>query len=142
MFIHFNATGKCDDCGNPRGTMLMQLNRPDCSIKLCTACVRALVHALNHALGKLTLVDRASPIAGKKMASTISHADKETKEHHLAVIKRQSQQMVDLGFLGSPSAAWLAHTESELRKLDLSTLQAIARASERLLEAAAKLESI
>ncbi len=50
--------------------------------------------------------------------------------------------MIELGFLGLPSAEWLAHTESELAKLDQPTLKAIARAAGNLLTAAAKLPSV
>jgi hypothetical protein len=55
------------------------------------------------------------------------------KAYYLALINKQSQQMRQLGFLGSPGAAALAQTEAQLEELDLNTLKAIARASWNLL---------
>jgi hypothetical protein len=58
------------------------------------------------------------------------------KAYYLALINKQSQQMRQLGFLGSPGAAALAQTEAQLEELDLNTLKAIARAARNLLGAA------
>jgi hypothetical protein len=58
------------------------------------------------------------------------------KAYHLALINKQSQQMRQLGFLGSPGAAALAQTEAQLEELDLNTLEAIARSARNLLRAA------
>ena len=58
------------------------------------------------------------------------------KAYYLALIDKQSQQMRQLGFLGSPGAAALAQTEVQLEELDLNKLRAIARAARNLLGAA------
>jgi hypothetical protein len=58
------------------------------------------------------------------------------KAYHLALINKQSRQMRQLGFLGSPGAAALAQTDAQLEELDLNTLEAIARAARNLLSAA------
>ena len=118
MLVHVDATGSCDACGNPRGGVHILADRTDRCITLCIACLRAMVRALKQASGKL---ERDSAIVPRTIPSGISDQDKQKRDHYLAVIKRQSQQMIELGFLGLPSAEWLAHTESELAKLDLLT---------------------
>jgi hypothetical protein len=104
--------------GNPRGGVHILPDRSDRCITPCIACLRAMVLALKQASGKL---ERDSAIVPRTIPSGISDLDKQKRDHYLAVIKRQSQQMIELGFLGLPSAEWLAHTESELAKLDLLT---------------------
>ena len=75
-----------------------------------------------------------------ELVSSKTNADRKGgKTFYLDLIKKQSRQMIDLGFLGSPSAEWLADTESRLEKLDLNTLKAIAHAAGYLLEKTAKL---
>jgi hypothetical protein len=61
------------------------------------------------------------------------------KAYYLDLIRRQSQEMRELGFLGSPGAEALTQTEAKLARLDLSLLKSIARGAENLLKAAAKL---
>src|SRR5271155_3526961 len=61
------------------------------------------------------------------------------KAVYLDLIKKQSQEMVELGLLGSPSREWLGTTESQMEELDLSLLQAISQsAGDLLIKAAAQ----
>ena len=97
------------------------------------------MHALARTSRKLKPVGSPRPIALELLSSKTNADRKRGKTFYLDLIKTQSRQMIDLGFLGSPSAEWLADTESQLEKLDLNTLQAIAHAAEYLLKETAKL---
>jgi hypothetical protein len=133
VFIHFESAGECDDCGNPRSIVEMVMNRSDRSLKLCVACYWALVQALNYASGKLKVASRSQPTGSRDDPSKDDFRRERTKARYLNLLKRQSQQLRELGFLGSLSADSLARTESQLEELDLNTLKAIARAARSLL---------
>jgi len=63
------------------------------------------------------------------------------KTFYLDLIKKQTQQMRELGFMGSPGAKALAETEAQLGELDISVLEAIARSAGNLLIKAAAIQS-
>ena len=117
MLIHVDAIGNCDECGVPH------------------SAVPSAQESFGHA--EAELIDRSRTIS-----SGVSDQDEGRKDHYLAVIKTQTQQMIALGFIRPPRAEWLARTESELAKLNVATLKAIARSAADLLKAVAKSESV
>jgi len=117
--------------------MQILMNRSYRFVKLCVACYGTLVQTLLHPSTKLKFVGRSQSKADEAVPSEIDPA--QGKAFYLDLIKKQSQQMIELGFLGSPSPEWLATTQSQLEELDLSLLQVISRsAGDLLIKAAAQ----
>jgi hypothetical protein len=106
-------------------------------VKLCVACYGTLVQTLLHPSTKGKVLGRSQSKADEAIPPEIDPV--RGKAFYLDLIKKQSQEMIELGFLGSPSPEWLATTESQLEELDLSLLQAISQsAGDLLIKAAAQ----
>jgi len=115
----------------------MLMPRSERFVKLCVACCGTLVQTLFHPSTKLKVVGRSQSKADEAALSEIDRV--RGKAFYLDLIKKQSQEMIELGFLGSPSPERSATIESQLEELDLSLLKAISRsAGDLLIKAAAQ----
>jgi hypothetical protein len=137
MFIHFEPDGECDGCGDPCTVVRILMHRSHDCINLCIACLRALDQALSYASVKLKIVTVPQSSTAHEMTSAAIETKRERgKVFFLDLIKKRSQQMRQMGFLGPLTVESLARTDSQLEALDLNTLKVIARAAGRFVRVA------
>jgi hypothetical protein len=71
--------------------------------------------------------------AGKEVAVAAKSTSPRDKSYYLDLIRWQSQQMREMGFLSSLGVEEIARIEASLEKLPFDLLKAIARGGENLL---------